>query len=62
MTLTALAQAVSWDGFTPIHAAAAYGHAAVLHLLLTFGGDAKLATPSGVRPVLGMHPPQSAAS
>ena len=40
---------MSWDGFTPVHAAAAYGHAAVLHMLLTFGGDPKLATPSGVR-------------
>ncbi len=43
------AQAVSWEGFTPIHAAAAYGHAAVLHMMLTFGGDPKQATPSGVR-------------
>ena len=40
---------MSWDGFTPVHAAAAYGHAAVLHMLLTFGGDPKRATPSGVR-------------
>ena len=51
-------QAVSWDGFTPVHAAAAYGHAAVLHMLLTFGGDPKLATPSGVRAIFSAlyHP------
>ena len=42
-------QAVSWEGFTPIHAAAAYGHAAVLDMMLTFGGDPKQATPTGVR-------------
>ena len=48
-------QAVSWEGFTVIHAAAAYGHAAVLHMLLTFGGDPKQATPSGVRQRLLFH-------
>ena len=32
-----------------MHAAAAYGRVSVMHMLLTFGADAKAATPAGVR-------------
>ena len=42
-------QAVSWEGYAPVHAAAAYGRVSVMHMLLTFGADAKAATPEGVR-------------
>lgn len=42
-------QAVSWEGFAPVHAAAAYGRVSVMHMLLTFGADAKAAGPNGVR-------------
>lgn len=42
-------QAISWEGYAPVHAAAAYGRVSVMHMLLTFGADAKAATPEGVR-------------
>lgn len=42
-------QARSWEGFTPVHAAAAYGHAGVLGLLLQHGGSATATTLSNVR-------------
>ncbi len=31
-----------------MHAAAAYGRVSVMHMLLTFGADAKAVTPAGV--------------
>ena len=51
-----MSQAVSWEGFAPVHAAATYGRVSVMHMLLTFGADAKAPAPNGVRAAVASKP------